>query len=73
MNTKQYCKNRRLEMVKESQALEQRRKTLTMQGQQLQVQLNQVNQNLLKLEIELELLDKLEVSLGGKEEDNVRK
>lgn len=69
LNTKQFCKNRRLEMLRESQALEQRRKTLTMQGQQLQVQANQVNQTLLKLEIELELLDKLESSLNGNKEE----
>lgn len=68
MNVKQYCKNRRLEMVKENQSLEQKRKQLVSQGQVMQAQLNQINRGLTELEIELELLDKLEASLNGKKE-----
>ena len=52
-------------MVGESQVLEKERKELVSHGQQLQAQLNQVNVSLAKLEIELELLDKLESSLNG--------
>ncbi len=68
MNVKQYCKNRRLEMVKENQSLEQKRKQLVSQGQVMQAQLNQINRGLTELEIELELLDKLEASLNGNKE-----
>ena len=60
MNIKKYCETRRLEMVGENQALEKKKKEITYQGQVLQAQLNQVINDLSRLEIELELLDKLE-------------
>ena len=69
MKIKKYCKNRRLEMLQESQNLEKRKQTLIVQGQQLQAQLNQTNQNIMKLEIELEVLTKLESSLNGNKEE----
>jgi len=42
---------------------------LTSQGQQMQARLNQINISLVGLEIELELLDKLESSLNGGKAD----
>tara|TARA_Y100000310_G_C20471902_1_gene710484 strand:+ start:313 stop:531 length:219 start_codon:yes stop_codon:yes gene_type:complete len=68
MNIKEYCKDRRLEMVTENQTLEKRKKEITSQGQMLQAQLNQTNLTLGKLEVELELLDKIEASLNGAKE-----
>ena len=68
MNIKEYCKDRRLEMVTENQTLEKSKKEITSQGQMLQAQLNQTNLTLGKLEVELELLDKIEASLNGAKE-----
>jgi len=68
MNIKMYLSNRRLEMVKESQALEKQKQMINSQAQSLQAQSNQVNQQLLKLDVELEVLDKLEASLNGAKE-----
>tara|TARA_Y100000310_G_C20022057_1_gene507836 strand:+ start:144 stop:329 length:186 start_codon:yes stop_codon:yes gene_type:complete len=53
-------------MVIEAKKLEKERVQITQQAQQLQAHLNQVNSQLLKLDVELELLDKLEVSLISK-------
>ena len=69
MRVKTFCAKRKLEMVGETQALEQERQKLTAQGQQMQARMNQVNVSLAKLEIELELLDKLESSQNGGKED----
>lgn len=69
MKIKKYCENRRLEMLLESQSLEKRKQTMIAQGQQLQALLNQVNQNIFKLDVELDVLTKLESSLNGNKEE----
>jgi len=73
LSAKAYIKSRRLQMVIEAKKLEKERVQITQQAQQLQSHLNQVNSQLLKLDVELELLDKLEVSLNGHKIDSIDK
>ena len=60
---KEYINNRILEMVAQSKNLEAEKAKLTTQGQMLQNRFNQVNQELLKLNLELDILRELESKL----------
>ena len=68
MNIKVYIKNRRLEMVGESQELEKQRATIVAQSKQLQIAAESVNAKLIKLSVELELLCTIEASANGHKE-----
>jgi len=60
MEIREYINNRKLEMLKESQSLEAKRKAILNQGQQLQALLTQTTDDLKSLDIELSVLDKIE-------------
>ena len=68
MEIKEYCNNRRLEMLKETQSLENKRNEIVNQGQVMQNQVNHINAVIAKNAIELEILDKLEADLSEEEE-----
>ena len=56
---KKYIDKRILEMVEENRNLEEKKTTLTIQGQQIQAQHNQVVARMQKLMVELELLESM--------------
>jgi len=59
MNITNYCKKRKLEMVEESDSLSKRRNELIIVYKRAEAELSQVNKLIERLEIELEVLNKV--------------
>ncbi len=67
MEVKEYCDNRKLEMVTESRELERKYQGLLAQGKQLEALLNQTNELKRRLDIELDVLIKVEEAIYPEE------
>lgn len=67
MEVKEYCDNRKLEMVTESRELDRKYQGLLAQGKQLEALLNQTNELKRRLDIELDVLIKVEEAIYPEE------
>ena len=63
MNITEYTEKRKLDMVKESRELAQKRETLIAQAQQIEANVKAINQRLYRLETELSVLEETEKAL----------
>ncbi len=67
MEVKEYCEKRKLEMVTESRELDRKYQGLLAQGKQLEALLNQTNELKRRLDIELDVLIKVEEAIYPEE------